>query len=134
MAAKNTKRRKPKARKSSRTKSKSLARSKAPMKKKKAAPKPQRGAKRSRANTGEFIALEEHGRGARSAGQSGDTQGLAAESMVDSESVEELLEEGQSFEAEVLEGVENAADPDQSEVYTREVTQDDVPDEYHEKD
>lgn len=54
--------------------------------------------------------------------------------MVDSESVEELLEEGQSFEAEVLDGVENAPDPDQAEVYTREVSQDDVPGEYHDKD
>jgi len=45
-----------------------------------------------------------------------------------------LLEEGQSFEAEVLSGVENAPDPDQSEVRTHEVAEDDVPGEYREKD
>ena len=42
----------------------------------------------------------------------------------------ELLEEGQSFEAEILDGVERAADPDESEVVTREVEEDDVPGEY----
>lgn len=51
---------------------------------------------------------------------------------MDSESVEELLEEGQSFEAEVLQGVENV--PDEEEVHTREVPEDDVPEEYREKD
>lgn len=134
MAAKNSKGTRTRARKSSKTKSKRLARSKAPKKKKRAVSKPRQGARQGRANTGEFISLEEHGRGARSAGQSGDTQGLATESVVDSASVEQLLEEGQSFEAEVLDGVENAPDPDQAEVYTREVNQDDVPDEYREKD
>jgi len=53
---------------------------------------------------------------------------------VDSESAEELLEEGQSFEAEVVSGVENALDPDQGEVRTREVPEDDVPEEYTDKD
>jgi hypothetical protein len=48
--------------------------------------------------------------------------------------VEELLEEGQSFEAGVLEGVENAPDADQAEVHTREVLEDDVPEEYRGKD
>jgi hypothetical protein len=49
---------------------------------------------------------------------------------VDSESVEELAAEGQDFEAEVVSGVENALDPDQGEVRTREVPEDDVPSEY----
>jgi len=39
----------------------------------------------------------------------------------DSESVEELVEEGNSFEASVVDGVENAKDPDVSEVFTRQV-------------
>jgi hypothetical protein len=52
---------------------------------------------------------------------------------VDSESVEELVEEGQAFEAEVVEGVEDAPDPDVSEVKTHEVPEDDVPTEYDEK-
>jgi hypothetical protein len=81
-----------------------------------------------------LVAYEQRGLGARSGGQAGDTQGLPANSEVDSESVEELLEEGQSFEAEVLDGVENAPDADKSEVHTREVTEDDVPEEYREED
>jgi len=47
-----------------------------------------------------------------------------------SESVEELVEEGQAFEAEAIGGVENAPDPDVAEVHTREVPEDDVPSEY----
>lgn len=53
---------------------------------------------------------------------------------MDSESVEELLEEGQSFEAEVVDGVEKALDPDQGEVRTRQLPEDDVPEEYREED
>jgi len=45
-----------------------------------------------------------------------------------------LLEEGQSFEAEVLNGIERASDADEGEVRTHEVPEDDVPDEYREKD
>jgi hypothetical protein len=51
-----------------------------------------------------------------------------------SESVEELLEEGQSFEAEAVGGVENAPDPDVAEVHTRQVPEDDVPSEYLDRD
>lgn len=68
--------------------------------------------------------------GADSAGQSGDTQQLPNTAEADSESVEELAEEGNAFEAEAIEGVENAKDPDVSEVTTREVPEDDVPPEY----
>jgi len=67
---------------------------------------------------------------AEAAGQSGDTQGIPDAAEADSESVEELLEEGQSFEAGVVSGVENAADPDVAEVTTREFPEDDVPQEY----
>ena len=70
------------------------------------------------------------GLGADSAGQSGDTQQLPNTAEADSESVEELAEEGNAFEAEAIEGVENAKDPDVSEVTTREVPEDDVPPEY----
>jgi hypothetical protein len=62
--------------------------------------------------------------------QSGDTQGLSRQEDVDSESVEELVAEGQPFEAGAVSGVENAADPDVSEVRTKEVLEDDVPREY----
>ena len=65
-----------------------------------------------------------------SAGQSGDTQGLSDRAEAGSESVEELLEEGQSFEAEAISGVEDAPDPDVSEVHTKQVPEDDVPSEY----
>ena len=47
-----------------------------------------------------------------------------------SESVAELIEEGQFFEAEAISGVENAPDPDVAEVRTRQVAEDDVPFEY----
>jgi len=47
-----------------------------------------------------------------------------------SESVEELIEEGQSFEAEAISGVEDAPDPDVAEVHTKQVPEDDVPPEY----
>jgi hypothetical protein len=93
-----------------------------------------RRVRRGRAVEGELVAYGPRGLGARSAGQSGDTQGIGARPDVDSESVEELLEEGQAFEAEVLDGVENVPDPDQGEVRTREVEEDDVPEEYRDKD
>lgn len=65
-----------------------------------------------------------------SAGQSGDIQELSDEAQADSESVEELVEEGNAFEAAAIDGVENAKDPDVSEVTTRQVPTDDVPEEY----
>ena len=68
--------------------------------------------------------------GPDSAGQSGDIQQIPDRAEADSESVEELLEEGNAFEAEAVDGVENAPTPDQSEVTTREVPEDDVPSEY----
>jgi len=86
-----------------------------------------------RADSIEVVSYGRRGLGARSAGQSGDTQGISAAVRTDSESVEELLEEGQSFEAEVVAGVENAPEPDESEVRTKEVPEDDVPEEYRER-
>ena len=68
--------------------------------------------------------------GPNSAGQSGDLQGISDVADADSESVEELVEEGNAFEAAAVEGVENAKDPDVSEVTTRQVPEDDVPQEY----
>ena len=64
------------------------------------------------------------------AGQSGDGQGLSYIADADSESVEELADEGQAYEAEVISGVEDAAYADAGEVETREVSEDDVPPEY----
>jgi hypothetical protein len=80
------------------------------------------------------VSPKEKGMGPGSGGQSGDTQGLSDVAGADSESVEELLEEGQFFEAEVISGVENAPDADVAEVHTRQVPEDDVPSEYLEDD
>ena len=71
--------------------------------------------------------------GVRSGRQSGDLQGLSGLQGPDSESVAELLEEGNPFEAAVVSGVE-AADSDEREVRTHEVPEDDVPDEYLDKE
>jgi len=49
---------------------------------------------------------------------SGDVQNLSQEELSDSESVEELVEEGQDSEAELIEGIENAPPADQGEVRT----------------
>jgi len=99
--------------------------------KRKAARKP---AARGKADRTELVEYQRRGLGAMTGGQAGDTQGISARLRADSESVEELLEEGQTFEAEAVAGVENALDPDQSEVITHEVPEDDVPEEYREKD
>lgn len=69
-----------------------------------------------------------------SAGQSGDIQQISDIADADSESVEELQEEGNSFEASVVDGVENAKEADVAEVRTREVPEDDVPEEYINQD
>ena len=69
-----------------------------------------------------------------SPGQSGGDQGLPRDATANSESVEELLEEGNSFEAGVVFGVENSKDPSVSEVTTHEVPEDDVPSEYLNQD
>jgi len=76
----------------------------------------------------------EKGTGPDSAGQSGDTQGLSDVAEAGSESVEELVEEGQFFEADAIEGVEDAPEPDVAEVHTKQVPEDDVPAEYLERD
>jgi len=68
--------------------------------------------------------------GPDSAGQSGDLQGIPDVADADSESVKELVEQGNAFEADAVDGVENAKDPDVSEVTTRQVPEDDVPEEY----
>lgn len=66
--------------------------------------------------------------------QSGDLQGLSKRERADSESVDELLEEGNAFEAGIVEGVEEADEAEERGVETREVPEDDVPEEYLDKD
>jgi len=58
---------------------------------------------------------------------SGDLQGLSNTEFYDSESVVELSEEGQDLEAELIEGVEDALDPDQGEVRVHEAPQKGAP-------
>jgi hypothetical protein len=48
--------------------------------------------------------------GPSNAGQSGGSQGLSREAEVASESIEELADSGQAFEADAVAGVEDAAD------------------------
>ena len=71
--------------------------------------------------------------GARAGKQSGDLQGLSNVESADSESVDELIEEGNAFEADAVKGVQDAGDADEEEVRTHEVPQDDVPGEYRDK-
>jgi hypothetical protein len=140
-----------------RTKSKSIARKKAAPKKKPAKKKvsPKKAAlnskpvakkkhvrkstRKPKKRTGgkglsvNSVAYSPAGMGARSGGQSGSLQGLSNREGADSESVDELIEEGNAFEAEVVKGVEDAPDPDEAEVHTHEVLEDDVPGEYDDK-
>ena len=74
------------------------------------------------------------GLGPDSAGQSGADQGLPEAAEADSESVNELAQEGQSFEANVVDAIENAPEPDVAEVRTRQFPEDDIPPEYLEQD
>jgi len=69
-----------------------------------------------------------------SGGQAGDLQGLSDVPQAASESVRELAEEGQFFEAALLDAVENAPPADAAEVTAREVPEDDVPLEYLQED
>ncbi|MDR3721921.1 MAG: hypothetical protein P4L00_10005 [Candidatus Acidoferrales bacterium] len=129
--------------KKKRNKVKKTARKKPPVKKKaakkkaparKAAPRKKASRKKKRVR-GESesvasLAFEPAGLGARSGGQSGDLQGLSNLGGADSESVDELLEEGNAFEAEAVKGVQDAPDADEGEVRTHEVPEDDVPEEY----
>jgi|SRR5579863_152798 len=64
----------------------------------------------------------------------GDSIGVSDEERADSESVSELLDEGNTFEAGVVSGVQRADDADESEVRTREFPEDDVPEEYLDND
>jgi hypothetical protein len=66
--------------------------------------------------------------------QAGDLQGLSRRERADSESVDELLEEGNAFEAGIVQGVEEADDSETREVTTHEVPEDDVPEEYLDRD
>ena len=111
---------------------KKQAKKKTAPKKKAAGKKASRKKKRVRGKSEivDSVVYEPKGLGARSGGQSGDLQGLSGIEGAASESVEELLEEGNAFEAEVVRGVQRAGEVDEQEVITHEVPEDDVPEEY----
>lgn len=119
-------------------KKKHAARKKVVRKKKKQARRTKKPARRKKLGRAVAIGVGttpfRKGLGPSAGGQSGDVQGLSESESVDSESVSELAEEGQDYEAEVVSGVENAPDADRGEVKTHEVPEDDVPPEYLEKD
>ena len=103
--------------------------------KKKTAPKKAGAARKKAAPPSPIVdtaAFTREGLRSRSGGQSGDLQGLSNRAGADSESVDELLEEGNAFEADIVKGVEDAGD--EGEVHTHEVPEDDVPGEYLDKD
>ena len=79
------------------------------------------------------VAVALGGLGARSGEQSGDLQGLSNVQGADSESVDELLEQGNAFEADAVKGVEDAGDADEGEVRSHEGPQDNVPGKYLDK-
>jgi hypothetical protein len=89
---------------------------------------------RGKAASNAAVAFDPKGLRGRPGTLSGDLQGLSGTARADSESVDELLEEGNAFEAEAVEGVQDAPDADAGEVVTHEVPEDDVPEEYLGKD
>jgi hypothetical protein len=72
--------------------------------------------------------------GPASGGQSGDVQGLPDAEGAENESVLELIEEGQFYEASVVDGVENAPDADAGPVRVHRRSEDDLPGEYTDRD
>jgi hypothetical protein len=145
MATKNKKKKRTKPKKALGRKAapkKKTAKKPAPARKaatvRKPAPKkktpPKKARPRGKSEVGDAVVFEPKGLGARSGGQSGDLQGLSNRAGADSESVDELLEEGNAFEAEIVKGIEDVPDADEGEVRTQEVPEDDVPEEYLEKD
>lgn len=89
---------------------------------------------RPKSQSVETVPFRRAGKESRLGGRSGDLQGLSDVESSNSESVDELLEEGNSFEADVVMGVEDAADAAGREVRTHEVLQDDVPGEYRDEE
>jgi hypothetical protein len=82
----------------------------------------------------ETVTLKPKARVARAGAGGGDFGGASLVEDADSESVDELLEEGQAFEAGIVRGVEAADDEIENEAQTHEVPQDDVPGEYEGED
>lgn len=135
MSAKKKTRRKKKRAKAARAKRTTPEKKAAGKKKaaKKKTPSKKKIRVRGKSQIVDTLVFERKGLGPRSGGQSGDLQGLSELESAGSESVGELLEEGNAFEAEVVKGVEDVPDADKGEVVTHEVPEDDVPEEYREE-
>jgi hypothetical protein len=73
------------------------------------------------------------GTGTDAAGQSGDLQGLSGREE-ENESVQELIEEGQFYEASVVDAVENAPEAEAGPLRPRRRSEDDLPPEYADQD
>jgi hypothetical protein len=108
---------------------------------KKAARKPKAPNRQKRpvVSAGAELKREFQGRSGRSGRRSSaqraeDFEGLTRAEQADSESVDELAEEGNVFEAGAVAGVQEADDSGEREVRTRELPEDDVPEEYLDKD
>ena len=136
---KNARKRSTKVKKTARRKASSMKTAKPPKRLAKKNPAPKRAEKKKASGKKQIRRKNERLSaavfspdvpGSRSGGQSGDLEGLSNVAGADSESVDDLIEEGNAFEAEVVQGVEDAPDPDQGEVRTHEVQEDDVPGEY----
>src|ERR1700730_4124147 len=90
-------------------------------------------ASRGEGQSVETINLDPKGLDSKSGGQSGALQGLSDIEGASSESVDELLQEGNAFEAEVVKGVEDAPDADEGEVRTHQRPQEeDFPEDFRE--
>ena len=120
---------------------KPIAKKKSAQRAKKAAPLAKKASAPARATKSsaprgrrETAGFEEKDTQARTSTLSGDLQGLRDVEDADSESVDELLEEGNALEASVVSGVEEADDNEEREVHTHEVPEDDVPEEYLDQD
>jgi|SRR5215469_4250777 len=113
---------------------KKIAKKKAAGSKKKTAPKTAASRRTGEKSFSVGRSASRRGLGSDAGGQAGDLQGLPERTGADSESVEELLEEGNTLEAGVVAGVEDADDADEREVHTHEVPEDDVPGEYLDKE
>src|SRR5262249_23265659 len=98
-------------------KAKLNAKKKAPKRKVARKPVARRGAARQQqivfgSQSVETVKLKRPARVAAAGAGGGDFGGASVVENVDSESADELLEEGQAFEAGIVSGVENAPDPD----------------------
>src|SRR5215467_9638026 len=132
IAKRIVKRAKPKAAKKKSLKAKTVSRKTIAAKTRKPArKKAKKVAAKRRSAPREFPVKQPESQSGRLAG---DLQGLSHLEDAESESVAELVEEGNAFEAGILSGVEAADTEDEGEVESHEVQADDVPGEYQDED